>query len=134
MKNTPFLFVLITASFASFPSACEIRNNNRKNQQYYQPQKGFLYDNRHTAGRKSASFQTSFSKDSGTANFLKLVSTVQCYRVCGKIEIFHALESGFLHQLPQLFLSGMHADGFGKISVAVRVLCDETPHRRKHFE
>ncbi|HEU4855639.1 MAG TPA: hypothetical protein VFS89_10235 [Nitrosospira sp.] len=31
MKNTPLLFVMITASFASFPSICENRNNNGKN-------------------------------------------------------------------------------------------------------
>jgi hypothetical protein len=31
MKNTPLLSVIITAPFASFPSACESRNNNRKN-------------------------------------------------------------------------------------------------------
>ncbi|ODT84799.1 MAG: hypothetical protein ABS69_02060 [Nitrosomonadales bacterium SCN 54-20] len=41
MKNTPLLFALITASFASFPSACESRNNNRKNQQYISHRKGF---------------------------------------------------------------------------------------------
>jgi hypothetical protein len=31
MKNIPLLFVMITASFASFPFTCESRNNHRKN-------------------------------------------------------------------------------------------------------
>jgi hypothetical protein len=61
MKSTPLLFVMITASFASFPFTCKSRNNNRKNNNIISPgKKGFPYGSRHTARRKSSQLPGKF--------------------------------------------------------------------------
>src|ERR1035438_2723923 len=45
---------------------------------------------------------------------LKFISSMHRHHAARHVEIFDALQSGLDHHLLQLFLSRMHADGFGR--------------------
>jgi len=44
---------------------------------------------------------------------LQLVTSVHSHHAAGQVEVFDALETCIDHHLFQLFLSRVHADGFG---------------------
>src|SRR6185295_7137500 len=62
----------------------------------------------------------------------EFMADMQRHDPCSQIVIFDAAAAGLLHQLLQLFLAWMLANGFDKITVAVRVSGDQLAKQRQH--